>query len=112
MAILAAGLLFGWGHVNARLSNPAGTFFDYALIMLLSTLAGIYFGWLFWKLGLEWAIIAHFAYDVFISMIVVPVYILRSPIAWFVLATGLVIASAIAWRFLTRRQPVSGLHKV
>jgi len=110
-AILLAGLIFGWAHVDARLSNPAATFGDYALIMVLSSIAGICFGWLFWKLGLEWAMFAHFAYDAFVSMIVIPVYLLKSPIVWVVLVTGLAIASVISWRFLTQDQPNARLHK-
>ena len=103
-AILLAALMFGWGHVDARLSNPAATFEGYALIMVLSSSLGIYFGWLFWKLGLEWAMFAHFIYDAFISIVVIPVYLLKSPIVWFVLLAGLAIASVISLRFLTQQQ--------
>jgi hypothetical protein len=99
MAILLAALIFGWGHVDARLSNPAATFWDYALIMVLSSSLGIYFGWLFWTLGLEWAMIAHFIYDAFISMVVIPAYLLKSPIVWFVLLTGLTIAVVMSWEW-------------
>jgi hypothetical protein len=104
-AIVLAGLVFGWEHVAAQLAHPAATFWNYALLMVLSSTAGIYFGWLFWKLGLEWAIFAHFVYDAFISMIVVPVYLLQNPLVWAVLVTGLVIAAVISWRFLTQAQP-------
>jgi hypothetical protein len=103
-AILLAALMFGWAHVDAQLSNPAATFEGYALIMMLSSILGIYFGWLFWKLGLEWAMFAHFAYDAFISMMVIPVYLLKSPILWFFLVTGLVVASVISFRFLIKQQ--------
>lgn len=103
-AILLAALMFGWAHVDARLSNPAVTFEGYALIMVLSSSLGIYFGWLFWKLGLEWAMFAHFIYDAFILMVVVPVYLLKSPIVWFVLLAGLAIVSVISLRFLTQQQ--------
>ena len=103
-AILLAALMFGWAHVDARLSNPAVTFEGYALIMVLSSSLGIYFGWLFWKLGLEWAMFAHFIYDAFIVMVVVPVYLLKRPIVWFVLLAGLAIVSVISLRFLTQQQ--------
>ena len=103
-AILLAALMFGWAHVDARLSNPAVTFEGYTLIMVLSSSLGIYFGWLFWKLGLEWAMFAHFIYDAFIVMAVVPVYLLKSPIVWFVLLAGLAIVSVISLRFLTQQQ--------
>lgn len=103
-AIIIAGLLFGWAHVDARLSNPSGSLSDYALIMGLNTCLGIYFGWLLLVLGLEWAILAHFAYDAFISMVVVPVHLLKSPIAWTVLMAGLVGALISSLRFLCRPQ--------
>lgn len=35
---------------------------------------GIIFGWLYWKLGIECAILAHFAIDAVASGIVVPAY--------------------------------------
>jgi hypothetical protein len=76
MAILIAGIVFGWAHVDAKLGNSALTFGDFALIMVLSSGLGMYFGWLYWKLGLEWSIFAHFAYDAFVSMIVIPVFLL------------------------------------
>ena len=107
--IVLAGLFFGWAHVDARLSNPAVPLWGYALIMVLSSMLGIYFGWLFWKLGLEWAMIAHFVYDVFISMIVIPVYLLESPVAWGVLIVGLVVASGLSCRYLTQDSAGRGL---
>lgn len=100
LGIVLAGLLFGWAHVDAQRSNPAATMGALALLMALSSLLGIYFGWLFWKLGLEWAMFAHFAYDVFVSMIVVPVYLLRSPAMWVVFVAGMAAAAAIAVRAL------------
>lgn len=103
-AIMLAALMFGWAHVDARLSNPAVSLEGYILIMMLSSSLGIYFGWLFMVLGLEWAMFAHFAYDAFVSMIVIPVYLRKSPIAWFVLLAGLVIASIISLRYLTQPQ--------
>lgn len=103
-AIILAGLLFGWAHVDARLSNPSGSLSDYALIMILNSSLGIYFGWLLLVLGLEWAMIAHFAYDAFLSMVVVPVHLLKSPIAWTVLLAGLLGTLVVSLRYLTRSQ--------
>ena len=103
-AIILAGVIFGWAHVDARLGSPAGSFWWYALIMLVNTIAGIYFGWLFWMIGLEWSMFAHFAYDVFISMVVIPVYLLKNPFIWAILIASLVLAALIAWRFLLRNR--------
>ena len=99
-AIILAGLIFGWAHVDARLGHPTATFWDYALIMFLSSGAGIYFGWIYWKLGLEMAMFAHFAYDAYVSMVLIPVYLLKSPLAWLILIIGLVILVIICLRFL------------
>ena len=105
MAILLVGLLFGWGHVDARLGNPTTTFWDYALIMVLNSGVGIYFGWLFWKLGLEWAMFAHFAYDAFVSLVLIPIYFLQNSIVWLVLIISLVIMSLTSIRFLVPQKP-------
>jgi Type II CAAX prenyl endopeptidase Rce1-like len=110
-AIVLAGLIFGWAHIDARLGNPAVPIWGYVLVMALSSVAGIYFGWLFWKLGLEWAVFAHFIYDAFVSLVVIPVYLLRSPVVWVILLAGLVIASVMSWRFLTQKQPNVGLRR-
>ena len=104
VAIVLAGLMFGWAHVDARLSHPSATFWDYALIMVLSSGLGIYFGWLFWRLGLEWAMFAHFAYDAFISMVVIPVYLMKSAVVWVILIAGLVLLLVMSWRSLVQAQ--------
>jgi hypothetical protein len=103
-AILIVGLLFGWAHVDSRLGLPMATFWDYGLIMFINSGLGIYFGWLFWKLGLEWAIFTHFVYDAFVSMCLVPVYLQRSFIAWVILVMGLVLALLLSWGLLRRNK--------
>jgi hypothetical protein len=105
LAIILAGLIFGWAHVDAGLGNPGVSFWDYALVMMLSTGVGIYFGWLFWQLGLEAAMFAHFAYDAFVSMVLVPVYLLRNPIAWLLLLTAMTIIGVLSFLFLVKRYP-------
>jgi hypothetical protein len=75
-AILLSGLLFGWAHVDAQLGNPSITFTDYGFLMALNSSLGVFFGWLYWKLGLEWAMFAHFAYDAVISMVLIPIFLL------------------------------------
>jgi hypothetical protein len=100
LSILLAALLFGWAHVDARLGRPTATFWDYFLIMALTSILGFYFGWLFWILGLEWAIIAHFAYDAFVSMILIPVYMLKNPIALAILTILLFLSLVLSLRML------------
>lgn len=108
IVIVLAGLAFGWAHVAARLDSPGGTPAVYALIMVTNSLLGVAFGWLFWRLGLEWAIFAHFAYDVFVSMVLVPVYLLESPLAWATLVLLLLIGAAVSWRYLRKCRETFG----
>lgn len=59
IAIVLAALLFGVGHLPAAAAVAS---LDAALVLrtvLLNALAGIVFGWLFWKRHLEAAMLAH-----------------------------------------------------
>lgn len=63
-AIVLAALLFGAGHLPAAaaagmLHGPLAI----ARIVLLNALVGLPCGWLFWKYGLEHAMVAHFSAD-------------------------------------------------
>ncbi len=102
-ALLVAGVLFGWAHVDARLSVPAAPFWALAAIMLLSSALGIFFGWLLWKLGLEWAMLAHFAYDAVVSAVLLPVYLAEMLWLWVVFLGFVTLAVVAALRWLTRR---------
>ncbi|HUV62964.1 MAG TPA: CPBP family intramembrane glutamic endopeptidase [Sedimentisphaerales bacterium] len=92
-AILLAGLIFGWGHIGATLGN---------LVMILSTFLGICFGWLFWKLGIEWAIFAHFAYDALVSAVLLKIYLLNNILVWIGFLSLVILAAGISWRELRR----------
>jgi membrane protease YdiL (CAAX protease family) len=96
-AIVLAGLFFGWAHVDARLGIPHAPYGSLAALMLLSTLLGIAFGWLFWKLGIEWAIIAHFAYDAVISAGLLKVFLLAKALVWVAFLSVLILAVWLAW---------------
>ena len=102
-AILITGLIFGWAHVDPVLSNPAATYWHLSLLMVQGSSLGIFFGWLMWRLGLEWAIFAHFVFDAFVSMIVIPVYLLNNPLVWVILVSGLTLAAIISWRSLWKK---------
>ena len=62
--IILAGILFGLGHLPKEAGHL--TIIIITRAMLLNGIAGIAFGWLFWRRGLESAIIAHFSADLFI----------------------------------------------
>ncbi len=111
MAIVLAGLIFGWAHVDARLAVPGVSFWALAFIMVLTSALGIYFGWLFWVLGLEWAVLAHFIFDAFISLVIIPVYLYAHPAVLTGLMAGLVFAGFKSWRYLARLKPEVGQEK-
>lgn len=70
IAIIASSLLFGLGHLPAT-----ATFFGEITVLLfiraivLNGIMGIFFGYLYWKKGLEYAMIAHMAGDVFLHVV-------------------------------------------
>jgi hypothetical protein len=102
VAIVLCALLFGWSHVDARLTMPGITVSHIVFIMSSNTFLGIVLGWLFWKLGLECAMFAHFMIDAIVSGIVMPVYFSRNPLLQIGLLIGLIIAAALSVRVLTR----------
>jgi len=99
-AILLAGLIFGWAHVDAGLATPEAPFGMLTGIMILSTFLGIFFGWLFWKLGIEWAIFAHFAYDALVSAVLLKIYLLNNVLVWIGFLSLVILAAWISWRAL------------
>jgi hypothetical protein len=64
LAIVLAALLFGAGHLpHAHTIGLVGTPMLAARIVLLNAVVGIACGGLFWKYGLEHAMLAHFCAD-------------------------------------------------
>ncbi len=69
-AILLVALLFGAVHVSniAALGLPfTPSLIGYAVIGNL--VPGIFFGWLYWKRGLETAIVTHIIFDLFVHVL-------------------------------------------
>ncbi len=62
-AILAAAILFGVAHLPAAAQAWPLTTLVIARVVVLNAIGGIVFGWLYWKRGLEVAMVAHFAAD-------------------------------------------------
>lgn len=62
--IVLAAVVFGLGHLPITASVTAITPLVVLRAVILNGIAGITFGWLFWKKGLESAIIAHFTADI------------------------------------------------
>lgn len=63
LAIVVAAVLFGAGHLPAAAQVWPLDGVVIARTLLLNALGGLVFGWLYWKRGLEAAMIAHFGTD-------------------------------------------------
>lgn len=63
-AILTSSILFGLGHLPITSALAAITPLVVARAIVLNGIGGVVFGWLFWKKGLEYAMVAHFTADI------------------------------------------------
>jgi hypothetical protein len=102
VAIVICALLFGGSHVESRLAIPGITVSDLVIIMVVNTLLGIVLGWLFWKLGLECAMLAHFMIDAVVSAAVVPAYLSGNLLLQVAVLIGLTLAGVWSVRVLAR----------
>jgi len=66
VSIFLAAIIFGLGHLPLTASLTALTPLIICRAVVLNGIGGIIFGWLFWKQGLESAMIAHFTTDIFL----------------------------------------------
>ena len=69
VANCVAALLFGLSHVPALMAIVPLTPVVWAWVMLLNGVGGIVFGWLYWRKGLEAAMLAHFTVDIVLHVI-------------------------------------------
>ena len=70
VAIVLAALLFGAGHLPAAAAVWPLTGMVVLRTLLLNAVAGVAFGWLYWRRGLEAAICAHFCADLVLHVAV------------------------------------------
>ena len=68
-AIIVSAVLFGVGHLPMTSALADITFMVVARAILLNGIGGVVFGWLYWKRGLESAIIAHFSADIVLHVV-------------------------------------------
>lgn len=64
--IILAAVIFGLGHLPITASITEITPIIVSRAIILNGIGGVIFGWLFWKKGLESAMIAHFTADIFL----------------------------------------------
>ncbi len=69
VSIIISAIIFGLGHLPITASLTALTPIIIVRAVVLNGIGGIIFGWLYWKKGLEAAMIAHFTTDIFLLSI-------------------------------------------
>ena len=69
LAIIISAIIFGLGHLPITGTITTITPLIVVRAVLLNGIAGIVFGWLYWKKGLESAMIAHFSADIVLQVI-------------------------------------------
>ncbi|MDR1363432.1 MAG: CPBP family intramembrane metalloprotease [Spirochaetaceae bacterium] len=69
LSIILASIIFGLGHLPATAQITALTGIVIIRAILLNGAGGVVFGWLYWKNGLESAMIAHFFADIVLHII-------------------------------------------
>jgi membrane protease YdiL (CAAX protease family) len=68
-AIILSSIIFGLGHLPITGSLAAITPVVVVRAIVLNGIGGIIFGWLYWKKGLESAMIAHFTADICLHVV-------------------------------------------
>ena len=69
LAIILAAILFGIGHLPTVMAITTLTPLVIVRTIVLNAVGGIIFGWLYWKKGLESAMISHFSADIVLHVI-------------------------------------------
>lgn len=69
LAIIGSAALFGLGYLPATALLVDLTPYVIVRATVLNGIGGVVFGWLFWKKGLETAMLAHFAADIVLLLI-------------------------------------------
>jgi hypothetical protein len=71
LVIIATSVLFGLGHLPTTAQLTTLTPLIITRAILLNGVAGLAFGYLYWKRGLESAMLAHFSADILLHVILV-----------------------------------------
>ncbi len=69
LAIILVSVVFGIGHLPMTATFMEITFVVVVRAIVLNGIAGVVFGWLYWKKGLESAVISHFSADIVLHVI-------------------------------------------
>jgi len=93
-ALLLAGLCFGIAHLGGLLPVPDSVFLQFRVV-LQNTLIGILLGWLYWKFGLECAIVTHMLIDIGFYGVFIP--LMRSNMVILIVPALVVLALIVSW---------------
>lgn len=66
---LVAALLFGWAHMSGVLLFGEAPTLAWVRTFLIILIPGVAFGWLYWKRGLEAAMVSHFVIDIIVHVL-------------------------------------------
>lgn len=69
LAIIISSIIFGLGHLPITSGLTAITPLVITRAIVLNGIGGVIFGWLYWKKGLEAAMISHFSADICLHVI-------------------------------------------
>jgi membrane protease YdiL (CAAX protease family) len=69
VSVIIAAVLFGLGHLTATALIMDITPVVILRAVLLNGVAGVVFGWLFYRAGLEFAMISHFSADIILQVL-------------------------------------------
>ncbi|NTW22860.1 CPBP family intramembrane metalloprotease [Candidatus Falkowbacteria bacterium] len=69
LAIVISSIIFGLGHLPITSGLTAITPLVVTRAIVLNGIGGVVFGWLYWKKGLESAMISHFSTDICLHVI-------------------------------------------
>jgi len=77
IAIALSGVAFGWAHIDDMIGSFGGHAGSQAMAlrMLWTSLFGFVAGWLYWRFGLESAMLWHFLTDALATALLIPVFL-------------------------------------
>jgi hypothetical protein len=90
-ANLIAAIVFGALHLVGILPVPDIPLVQ-ASVVVQNTMVGLVFGWFYWKLGLESAMLTHMLLDVFFYVIMIPILMTGQ---WVVILAWLVVTVVV-----------------
>ncbi len=69
-AIVISAVVFGLGHLPVTAAITTITPLIVLRAIVLNGIGGLIFGWLYWRKGLEYSIVAHFTADIFLLTLI------------------------------------------